>query len=462
VVDERGDSLWDGIPSSPEGLMNLVPPPPYEPNEFEPITDEQLQLWLSLDSQERDDGGQDAIKAAATRMRIAARAQEQYVELVARESASERRAAELIVRARELSGDHARVVDGADFLFDVPSRPPSIWGDGDDVLWCRGEALMIAGPQGVGKTGVGGQLIRALLGLAGDVLGFPIAPAIGRVLYLAMDRPEQARRSLARMYSPDDREKLRDRLRFWTGPPPADFAASPEALVNMAREHCAEYVLIDSIKDAAVGLSKDEVGAGYNRARQLALSCGIQLVELHHMVKSGRDGGPPRTLADVYGSTWLTAGVGSVLLLWGDAGDPVVELSQLKSPIAEIAPMQILHDRGTGLSRRFNDPDRDVVLLARACGAAGITIAQAAKAMFGADSPSSAQKEKARRHLNSLTEKGLLVALPGIGGSGHAAGTTWLAGARPDDQGASMNGWGETSTALDRLRGTDDIPKRYR
>ena len=50
----------------------------------------------------------------------------------------------------------------------------------------------------------------------------------------------------------------------------------------MAEHYDAGTVFVDSLKDAALGLSNDEVGAAWNRARQHLLNAGHQLCELHH------------------------------------------------------------------------------------------------------------------------------------------------------------------------------------
>ncbi|KOX52770.1 ATPase AAA, partial [Streptomyces purpurogeneiscleroticus] len=157
---------------------------------------------------------------------------------------------------------------GGSWLLDVPDETPTIWGSGSEVLWARGESLMITGPQGVGKTTLASQVLKGCLSLQDEVLGYPIEGFEGRILYLAMDRPQQARRNLARLFAGMDehREYLDEMLRVVEGPPPADFAQSPETLRQMCDHHGAAVVVIDSMKDAAIGLSKDEVGAGYNRA----------------------------------------------------------------------------------------------------------------------------------------------------------------------------------------------------
>ena len=40
----------------------------------------------------------------------------------------------------------------------------------------------------------------------------------------------------------------------------------------------ADTVIIDSLKDAYIGLTDDEASAAYNRARQTALQAGVQVV----------------------------------------------------------------------------------------------------------------------------------------------------------------------------------------
>jgi hypothetical protein len=56
----------------------------------------------------------------------------------------------------------------------------------------------------------------------------------------------------------------------------------------------------------------------------------------------------PNTLSDVHGSAWITAGQGSVILLWGTAGAASVELSQIK-PIREtVKTTTVNFNRSTG------------------------------------------------------------------------------------------------------------------
>lgn len=316
-------------------------------------------------------------------------------------------------------------VDGASFVLDTPAEVPAIWGEGTDVPWARGESLMIVGPMGLGKTTLATLIIHAGLGLGdGLVLGLPVRLPDGPVLYLAMDRPAQIARAMARRFTQADREVLADRLRVWRGPPPADIARHPELLVRLAEKARAATVVLDSVKDAAVGLSDDAVGAGYNRARQLLLETGRELLELHHTVKRNAAGGAPTSAADVYGSAWIANGTGSIVMLSGEPGDPLVGFRHIRQPMAEVGPYTLLHDQDAGTMSVFRSTD--LVELARAKGVDGLTATEAAAAIFelpNGTKPTAPQREKARRRLDKLTATGLLTR---VGGDTDRAPVAWF------------------------------------
>jgi len=183
-------------------------------------------------------------------------------------------------------------------------------------------------------------------------------------------------------------------------------------------------VVIDSLKDAAIGLSEDEVGAGYNRARQLLLARGVEVVELHHTRKPGAGTSTTPSLSDVYGSTWITSGAGSVLMLSGEPGDPIVDMRHLKQPAGEVGPYRLLHDQDTGAMTV--EHSTDLYAIAVAAGGDGITAKRAAVAMFEKDTPSRAQTEKARRKLDRLVKAGSLAREDGQEGpEGGKPTATW-------------------------------------
>ncbi len=294
-------------------------------------------------------------------------------------------------------------IDGAAFILDAPSEVQAVWGDGDQVAWSAGEPLLVNGPTGVGKTTLAQQVALARLGLRSEVLGMPVRPDPRAVLYFAADRPPQAARSMRRMVGEEHRLVLAERLVIWRGPLPGSLVKQPDLLATMAEEFDAGTAIIDSLKDIAANLSDEETGAAVNQALQLACLAGVEVLGLHHQRKRQQGAGKPRTIDDVYGSTWLTAGAGSVLLIWGQPGDAVVELSHLKQPVDVIGPLTLLHDHERGVTVVQGEIDLyDVIRTSN-----GLTAQGAARALFKTDSPEPNEVERARRRLEQLCKKGL-------------------------------------------------------
>jgi len=141
---------------------------------------------------------------------------------------------------------------------------------------------------------------------------------------------------------------------------------------------------VDSLKDLAPKLSDDEVGSRVNSARQELLARGVQVFEVHHQRKEQRGQGAPKRLADVYGSRWLTAGAGSVVLLWGEPGDLVVELRHLKQPAEDVGPLFVLHDHVRGSSALLEHVSLETAL---ANAVHGLTVKDTAELMFETTDP---------------------------------------------------------------------------
>lgn len=306
----------------------------------------------------------------------------------------------------------SRLLPGGSFILDRPDAVPALWGDGEQVLWAEGEALLIAGPAGVGKTTVAQQVILSGIGVhTGGVLGFPVR-RFKRVLYLASDRPQQAARSMARMVRPEDREVLDERLVFWPGPPPSDFIKDPGVLLRLCQAAGADAVCLDSLKDMAGELASEEGGQAINSAIQRTLVEGIEVIGLHHHRKqgTGKDSGKePISLDELYGSTWITAGAGSVVSLWGAAGEPIVSMRHLKQPAGECGPWKLRHDHPVGRTEVWHQVD--VLGLLKAAGSAGLSPAALAVNLYPnpKSKPTTSEIEKARRRLDQYVEQGLAV-----------------------------------------------------
>jgi hypothetical protein len=301
------------------------------------------------------------------------------------------------------------------------------------VLHDEGEPFLIVGPQGVSKTTSAQQYVLARTGIREPtLLGLPVAVDPRPVVYLAMDRPRQIVRSFRRMVSEADREVLDERVRFWFGALPFDVVQTPEAMLPWLLTEFGDVgmVVVDSYKDLAAGLSSEETGQAVNAASQAVVAEGIEWVGLHHHRKAQATNKAPRALSDVYGSVWLTAGAGSVLMLWGEPGAEIVQGVHLKQPAEIVGPLTIAVTHPTGtvaaiLSVAGTDGDGDA---ADAAGQLSERQAQIVAALIGSDGigfgphPTQAfmtlldvSDKTALADLNALAERGLIIseATPG-------------------------------------------------
>jgi replicative DNA helicase len=107
-----------------------------------------------------------------------------------------------------------------------------------------------------------------------------------------------------------------------------------------------------------------------------------------------------------------------VLILWGEAGDPVVDLLHVKQVRNDVGPLSIIHDHLAGRSEvDRGDISKDVVHMAsRTPG--GLTALMAAKQLYGRTERNDV--ERARRKLDNHVRKGELVVADG--GPGEAGG----------------------------------------
>jgi hypothetical protein len=321
-----------------------------------------------------------------------------------------------------------RKMDGETFVWSADNHSEVLWGYEDAPLCLEGEGTLLVGGDGVGKTTVAQQLILRRVGIGGDTfLDMPVAEATGRIVYLAMDRPDQISRSLRRMVSESDRSTLRERLGIWRGPIPFDVGESSHALYDWL---CNEFgsdvsdVVVDSYKDLVQGLSDEPGGMALNGAMQACIASGVQWFGLHHPRKPTADRKRDYDISDVYGCRWVTAGTGSVFFLLGEAGASAVELRHVK-PLRQTMPSLLLqHDHAAGISARV-EAARDVaeVLLSAGVGVR-VTTNAVAKAMYGSDDDRYLQR--ARGHLKKLVSEGYAEEFKAhSGGAGGSTPAGW-------------------------------------
>lgn len=309
---------------------------------------------------------------------------------------------DLVGSAVDREREASRFRAGGDFALDLPSEPRAVWGTGETVVWASGEPLLIGGPVGIGKSTMTLRLVLAHCGVTdGGFLGLDVVAAERPVLYVAADRPRQIARNLHRMVSAADRALLNERLRVWPGLLPFDIGREPPALAEWAKDQGAGTVVIDSLKDVAVDLASDETGSRVAQAMQAVMDSGIELVINHHQRKASRDGKRSGHLDEVYGSTWITAKVGSVVLLSGRPGSSTMELTHLKIPAGEFGPLRLV--KGSDGSVTVYTAMDPLNLLEQLGGSAEVR--RIAESLFGPE-PASNEIERARRQMEKLAKEG--------------------------------------------------------
>jgi replicative DNA helicase len=303
----------------------------------------------------------------------------------------------------------AQLTDGLVFALDAAGDVVAVWGSSTDVAWAEGEPTLLVAPDGLGKTSLAQRLALALVGVGSHVLGLPVEPADGAVLYVAADRPKQGARSLWRMLQglgAQDHGLIKSGLLVWRGPLPFDIVKEdPTTLATWAAGFGASHLIIDSLGFVVGKLSDDETGSAIGRSFAAAGVAGLELFVNYHPRKATADNKKPTSLADVYGSRWITASCGSVLSMWGSPGDPVIELRQLKSPKGEVGPEMIELEHDTGTFSVLADSDLLGVLRASAAGGLGMTARDGAAYMEGASER--AREVKARRRFVKFEHEGL-------------------------------------------------------
>jgi hypothetical protein len=247
----------------------------------------------------------------------------------------------------EVESEHGEVLSGKTFLTTEDDEYEVLWGEEPHILMAAGEPLLICGGDGTGKTTIGQQVALARAGVQiGNILGYPVRPDTkGKVLYVAADRPKQAKRSLRRMVRPEDYEVLQERFIVLKG---GGFNIG--ALTKVAREVGATSVFVDTLGASVDGdLGSNDIGMQVYHSLQEAAAAGIEVVLLHHDRKGEGEGGW-QGIREVYGSRWITAACGSVVMLRGKPGSSEVWLRHVKQPDQAVGPAQVHHDASNGRS----------------------------------------------------------------------------------------------------------------
>lgn len=239
-------------------------------------------------------------------------------------------------------------------LLDLPGVVP-IWGEGNKLLAVEGQAWMIAGPDGTGKTTIAAQYAKTRLGLlpGGEMWGQPLQPLpeSQSVYYLAMDRPRQAMESIRRDLTEDMRDVLNQRLFIHQGPPPHRLSneAGQMWMLDEVGETNAGVVVVDSRKDAGNPTDSQEV-LGVATMINLLVASGVEVLVLAHPNEARRNGPPDQTAVAGHGGVYHN--MGSLLFLEGRPGDTLLTVHHIKPIRDRLAPFKVVHDHASGISER--------------------------------------------------------------------------------------------------------------
>jgi replicative DNA helicase len=230
---------------------------------------------------------------------------------------------------------------GDAFLLDQDNDVHALWGHGSEVLWSEGEPLFITAPPNVGKSTLAQQLAMRRAGLRdGDLLDYPVEATMGRILYIAADRPRQIARSWRRMVRDDDRLGLASTVVVYPDNLPFRISSNPEALLPFVKSFPnVTDVFIDSFMDVA-SLADEEPSTNANEALQSLVRHGIEVCVMHHDRKHESRRKVAR-LDDIYGGRAVTKGAGSVLYLEGEPGTLHAKVRHLKTPATRVQPFDM-------------------------------------------------------------------------------------------------------------------------
>lgn len=138
---------------------------------------------------------------------------------------------------------------------------------------------------------------------------------------------------------------------------------------------------------------------------QLCIVNGIDVLSLHHPRKGNQENKRTKlSLDDVYGSTWVTAGQGSVIALNGIAGTGTAAFSHLKQPADEISGFDVSFDYDLGTVTTIGN--RDIREYLSSLQGRGVSTAQVVGFVTRGTSYTEATRKRVLRRLNRLAEYG--------------------------------------------------------
>lgn len=211
----------------------------------------------------------------------------------------------------------------------------------------KGGMGMVSAAPGVGKTQLSLQLaIDCALGI--EFLTWkPVKPM--KIVFFSLEMGHVGLKIfselIAKEYSEEQRVILQENLKIVPlgQSLPIDRADSKQFIESMLQEIQPDGIVIDALGKLISGELKEETARKVNDYMgALRSKYGLFVFLVHHNIKANSDNKKPNKLEDVFGSTYITADMTTVLTLWKNPDDKTVELNQVKARFTEEAPMKLL------------------------------------------------------------------------------------------------------------------------
>ncbi|MEW2141372.1 AAA family ATPase [Micromonospora vinacea] len=250
----------------------------------------------------------------------------------------------------------ARVASGPTPLAGALSLDEEDEGDQDwlvDGILARGDYMSLFGPSGVGKS---------LLMLDWSLR---MVRRGARVLYLDKENPKKAIRARLRAMGATPEDMSRLAVMPFVDLPDLATSAGAQALADMAHQHCADVVVLDTIsKFSQVGQASqsDRWQAIYNLSITPLLSGGVAVAQLDHTGLSNqdreRDSSAKRQNVSTAYSLMPAARAGTLTLTrvknrLNYPGDDAITLQRVKEPV-------LTHTTGDRMDPKILDALREL------------------------------------------------------------------------------------------------------